>query len=281
MHTLKKAFFTTSIIFSLSVQAQFLPLEITNLTGSYQDPVGSAKADQFNIPSSNSTFQQVNIDIFKGNQSYELSVDGEQYLWQDVPQQLMGLESGQWNDINLLSQNKRIELSIDLFRVQTSSTLSALKRASAFCNLSAQVHKSFTDNLLEACLNSRGRLRVDQFSTNSDKNLGQDQLIFTILDSLQGTTLKNPSTQRDVDEIKLDVASNDFELSLSTKVVFNTTVKVEGKSYFEKDKGQIRLRIDKAKAGFLNVKNKLFEALEDSESDKITVNRPWVTLKIK
>ena len=51
-------------------------------------------------------------------------------------------------------------------------------------------------------------------------------------------------------------------------------IKGNGKTYYENN--QIRIRIDKAKVGFINVRGRLFKELEKLESDKVQVNEPWI-----
>jgi PhoPQ-activated pathogenicity-related protein len=63
---------------------------------------------------------------------------------------------------------------------------------------------------------------------------------------------------------------------------FKNTVWIKGYGalFYDQANNLIKVRIDKAKTGFINVTGKVFAELKAQENDFITVNRPWVEIQL-
>lgn len=70
--------------------------------------------------------------------------------------------------------------------------------------------------------------------------------------------------------------SNTLEFSLKNKV----WIKGNGAIFFDKDTQQVRIRVDKAKTGFLNITGKFFREIKAMENDFLKVERPWITIDL-
>lgn len=267
---------------ALTANADFKNIRVTNFQGTYSSPQGSGSADEFLIPSEqehNSPLYS-EIEIFKGNENFQISIDSQDFLWEDVPSVLLEMQSLNWSDIDFNTASKRVSLEVQSLRGVTDQKTVSLSRANANCSHSGEGHQSFVENLLESCLNGTGRLRVASFNNEDKSSLLNKSELTEFIQALHGLDDKAPSTQQELEDIELDIRNNSFEARLKTKIIFNTTVKAEGKSYFDSDEKVIRLRIDKAKAGFLNVTDKVFEELEKKQGEKLRVERPWVFVSV-
>lgn len=284
MHNIYNAGLATVLLLSsFAIQADFKKVDVTNFNGQYNTPQGSGKADTFSIPIDSSKVDALNvqIEIFKGNENFQISVDENEYLWEDVPSTLLEMESLNWYDIDFNTDTQRVSFNIERLQGITSDKRLNLSKLSSNCQHTRSQLSGFLDNLLESCLNGTARLRINSFQ-NEDKSLFSDNSQLTrFIHILQGLQVKTPEPQQELEDIELDIQNNSFEARLKTKIVFNTTVKAEGKSYYDSDEKVIRLRIDKAKAGFINVKDKIFEELEKNQGPKLRVERPWVYLKVE
>lgn len=271
--------FTTA----LTANADFKNINVMNFKGHYTSPQGSGQALKFSIPKStqSNTPLYSEIKIFKGNDNFQLSVDQQDYLWEDVPEMLLEIQSAKWSDIDFKSAAKKVSLSARSLDGVTQDKEMSLSRATASCTHTGESHTSFLDNLLESCLNGTARVRANSFN-NEDKSGFLDQAALTqFIHVLQGQNDKAPSAQQELKNIKLDVKNNSFEARLKTKVVFNTTIKAKGRSYFDSSEQRVRIRIDKVKAGFLNITDKVFTKLRQMQGPKLKVEHPWVIIQTR
>lgn len=74
------------------------------------------------------------------------------------------------------------------------------------------------------------------------------------------------------------VRNKSFDLKVKADLDVSATVKAEGS--FDYNPQRIRIRIDKVKASFLNITNKVFNELEKIQSQNVVVSRPYVTITL-
>lgn len=119
---------------------------------------------------------------------------------------------------------------------------------------------------LENCL-QKGALRMSQF------NMGSSGLVNQVL----GFMAMNQSTTS-LSNMELDFNRNAFTLEAKAKLSLTVTIKGEGAiEYMEASSPyDLRIRIDKFKASFLNIKDDLFNELKKSEGPNLKVAPPYI-----
>jgi hypothetical protein len=265
-------FFTTPVVAELS------NINIENFRGEFISPSGSGIAQRFEVPNSSQSNQLKNVQILieKTESGYTLRSPDNFYQWEDAPSLLMDLELANWNGITVKSQARRFETSATSLVIQRQKNQLSFRNFLVDCRLSSNAHDDFTKTLLEACLNGQSLAKLRSFQ-KVDKSFEGSSLLNDLLMAVTNVEIA-PLSETTVENIDLKINRQAFEASLSTKVVFNTTVKVNGMVYYENDQNRIRLRLDRARAGFINVLSQVFEQLEKNQSAKLIVQRPWVTI---
>lgn len=258
------------------VLAEFQEINIQKFQGQYRSPSGDGSASVFQLPAQAEYSKNVSLTIEQNETGYILTTPSSQYDWQDVPEILMSVDEVQWNGLNVSGKTQQFMTNFSAITIKRESSDMSLKNFLLDCRLTAQAHEEFIETLLESCLNGQGTARLDEFQKN-DKSLMSNQLLRNFLMAVTPYEIA-PLGDTKVEEINLKVSRQAFEASLKTKVVFNTTVKMSGAVFYEQDKSQIRLRLDKAKAGFINVHSQIFEQLEKNQSETLIVQKPWVTI---
>lgn len=264
-------FFITPPVF-----AEFLQMDIQQFQGQYRAPSGEGSASRFQIPEQLENAQNINLSIEKTETGYTLVTPSSRYDWGDVPDLLMDVNALRWNGVNVSGATKRFMTNFSSLFIERESSHMSLKSFLLDCQMTTQSHEDFVETLLESCINGVGTARLNEFQKN-DKTIEGHQLMMNFLMAITPHEIA-PLSETKIEEINLKINRQSFEASLKTKVVINTTVKMSGAVFYEQDKSQIRLRLDKAKAGFLNVHSQIFEQLEKAQSEKLIVQKPWVTI---
>lgn len=263
----------------LSTQLLASEVRLTQLSGSYQDPSGQARASLVSLPDWGS-FPNLNLEIHKVDEGYLFSAPEVQYVWLDPPSFMNDLISANWEGIQLYKNDSQIELSGQRLETAGADDALNLRNLALRCSLPAHTPDGVQEALLEGCLNRRGDLSAKLFELTSFKTDGPLKLFFqSFSKALLGGPIKPSSTDR-YENVELSINGDNFEGQVTTKVVINATVKMNGKVYYEADQERVRVRIDRARAGFLNVLNMLFDELKAIESEKIRVEKPWITFDL-
>jgi|GEM_PF-5807341 len=270
----------TALVFitAFTAHADFKNIRISNFQGQYLSPQGSGKAEEFTIPTVSNANNPLysEIKIFKGNENFQLSIDQHDFLWEDVPSSLLEMQTLNWSNIDFNTAPKRISLSIQSLQGVSESKKISLSRATASCSHKGETHEDFVDNLLESCLNGSARLRIASFNNEDKSDFLNKSKLTQFIHVLQGINDKAPSVQQELEDVEVNISNHSFEARLKTKVVINATIKAEGRTYFDSEKQIARIRIDKVKASFFNITDKVFEELEKKQGPGLKVDRPWV-----
>jgi len=268
---------------AFTANADFKNIRISNFQGQYLSPEGTGRADYFSIPTVSNLHAPPysEIKIFKGNDNFQLSVNEQDYLWEDAPASLLEMQSLNWSNINFNTVPKKISLSIQSLEGATESKRLSLSRASASCSHTGNSHEGFVEDLLESCLNGKARLRITSFNNEDKSDFFNKSELTKFIHVLQGINDKAPSIQQEIEDVEIDISNHSFEARLKTKVVINATIKAEGKTYFDSDEQVARIRIDKVKASFFNITDKVFEELEKNQGTNLRVERPWVYVSLE
>jgi hypothetical protein len=264
-----------SFLAPLSLLASGLPnLDIQKLEGQYSQGSGTAQALFWQLPERRSV-QNANFTVLKEQDSLVFSGDAGDYTLENLPELILNMNTLNWKAANFKMGPKSINLSLASLtgnsstqNIRTNSlTLSCLGEPSA---------SSLRDAALESCL-KRGSLKANliEFS-NAAKSSSWMKSFFTAV-------LTNEATSKTgLEKLDFSISNGSFNLKLRAKLDISANIKGEGKIELRGAAGsrELRIRIDKVKASFLNVTKKVFEAIEDNPIDGVRVARPYVYLDL-
>ena len=83
-----------------------------------------------------------------------------------------------------------------------------------------------------------------------------------------------------MESVNFKVLNNSFSGSLKIKASVNAKIKLNGGVSYDETTNVVAIRIDKAKAGFFNVKGKLFKEIKKKESEFLKVSSPYIYLHL-
>ncbi|MBT7610385.1 MAG: hypothetical protein HN576_11560 [Bacteriovoracaceae bacterium] len=240
------------ICLSFNVFAAFPEALLEDFTGEYQDPNGSATV--LNVEFGDLVMEDLEFFVEKQGTSLMLEAFGEEIEIEDIPQMIDDLEVLNISNISVLSEAFQAQLTmnhLDASFVTADSTKSYdINTLQVNCNnRSSQDPRTVLQEFLDSCLNEYGKI------------------------TLAGVNLTTDGKETKISGVNVIADGNDLKVSLKAK---GMKVKGTGEVYYEGDR--IRLKITKVKAGIFNLTKKIFKELGKIQSDKIIVNRPWVTL---
>lgn len=247
---MKKGIFICILTLSTQVFAQFPIANIEKFSGNYRDPSGSATASDFLFD--NIDFgQNPTFSVERQAGLINLRTNAQEFTWENPPAMINDLSDLNWDSITLNSTPESFSLEIPSFNGSSVDANFSTTNLSLKCDHAGTNLGDLTSELLDACLNNSSEFYTSYISFSNNK----------------GTSLSG-----------LGLYVNKNYLNFNVKVGVN--VKGNGQIWYDHSKKQIKIRIDRAKAGFINVRGKLFDELRALESEKIRVNEPWVEIDL-
>lgn len=243
-------------------------LTITGFSGQYDAPNGQGSATQFDLPSLES--EAIEILVEGRGEGYVLTTPDGQWEWENPSAWVKGLKSAQWSNVDVVLGDSSQRAAIGSLQGVHEDKSVNVQSLSASCSGAA--------DLIESCLNGQGSIRLG--AVNYVSALRQD----TYRDVLQALAraLEVPAraSELSVQNLKLDVANKKFKGEVSIKASISATVKFEGLISYSTEDKKIAIRLDKAKALFLDVRGKIFDELEKVQSESLEVRRPWIYITL-
>ena len=123
-------------------------------------------------------------------------------------------------------------------------------------------------------LNGEGSVSLSKLVYQSA--LRSDQLSSIIRAIVKALDLSGRGDDTTVESLQLNITNNKFKGSVKVNVGVSATVKFEGLVEYSKAEKKTSIRLDKAKASFLDVRGKIFDELEEAQSESFIVERPWI-----
>lgn len=266
---MKKLIISALALCAVSTSADFNKINISSFTGNYKKPDGSATATELNIPKNMSS--EINIELKGVENGYLLQYGENEYHFENPPAFIDNIESANWRNINYSTISTTMKTSVESFKSDIAGSYTDLRGFSGSCKFNRDHNDQYGLQILDACLtNSSFKISYLQ-----SVKLALMQEIFIEVPGLQGvlsnqTILKNAS---------ISISSNSFSFSGKVDMGMSANVKISGTSELESDR--VKIKIDKAKASFFNIKNKLFDELEKSETEKFRVQNPYIYIYLK
>ncbi len=240
------AFKFTALVLSstlcFNLNADVPSINVTEFKLNYSNPTGTATAKMFKV---NETDYSVNpqFKVELKTPDLILKTPTKQFTLSNLPKNIL-----EWKKIDLEKIDLESNAQLIALHLKNLSYTSGDDKKGAITSLKLRCEGSKKDMLtssLDLCLN---------------------QKLYLSLPSIDGSKLGN---------IVLAVEKNKLVFSLKSGV----TIKGTGAIFYNNAK-LIRIRVDKAKAGALNVIKRVFKEFKKLESDMIKVNRPWVEIAL-
>ena len=231
----------TSIAF-----AQVPTTSVNNFNLSYNDPSGVAGANHLIVPGY-SFENSPNFTVENQSGNFILETANESLTVENVPEQIIELEKLTVENLNLETNSYKIFLSVDKLTGNNLDANIDVRSLSIDCKYK-HLSEDIQDEVLNSCVNNNGRIKIEKFA-NDGKDVVNDA----------------------------DLNFNSNKLNFRVKAAgFN--IKGSGKAYYTQ--GLLRIKIESAKVGILNVKGKMFDELEKVQSPRVRVSNPWIEIDL-
>lgn len=247
---MKKGFFIVILSFCTQTFAQFPISNIENFNGNYADPSGTATASDFFYDTIDFG-KNPNFTVERQAGLINLRTQSEEFTWENPPLFIDELNTLSWQGIHLNSNQNHFSLQVPHFSGNSENASFSTSNLNLNCKHAGNNYGNLTSELLDACLNNNANFNTSSISFSNAR----------------GTTLN---------KLNFDIRQNKLNFSVNVGV----TVKGDGQIWYEHENKVIKIKIDKAKAGFLNVRGKLFSELKALESNKIHVQEPWIEIEL-
>jgi hypothetical protein len=250
---MKKIIMIGLVTCSANVMAEFPIGDISDFTGSYSEPSGSATASKWQYQNLNYK-SPVEVSIEKQAGSMYFSIDNEEFEFDQIPSEIEQLQFIDWDGFNLSSDGKTFELGLGSLLGNSVSTTDShsidLSTLSVKCrNLNSIQERTIAEEFLDSCLNNFGQFKIGSMVTVKD---GKTE------------SISNMNFKADQNKLTFNMKAKGFKL------------KGHGEIYFIDN--SIKIKINKAKAGMFSAKSKLFKEFKKQESEKLIVNKPWIEI---
>jgi hypothetical protein len=260
---------------ALSLATEFPEVQIANFQGHYQGGTGQVSADRFHLPSE-SDWRQVNFLVFKESTQMRFQGPFGDVVWEDVPRFLLDLNEVSWLGAyaNTMTTPNRVRLGFTSFEGRHPQQILSIRQFELSCEAS---QKSLFHSAMESCI-ERGRLSWDHLETSSQSSLKHLKKFLIPL----GFQMQQSQVQ--LEDLNLTIDQGRLNLSVKADLDIRLSLKAEGRVSFSPgataNSGELTLKLDKVKAGFLNVTGRVFSELEKLNHPQLKVARPFIYLTI-
>lgn len=236
------------LMMCISLWASEPMVQIKNFNATYDEPSGLGSVDYLKIKELYNFENKTEFGLEKQASKIILSLPQEDIEIEGIPEFIHTLKYLDVVKLKSLIKENSIDISFDKFSGNTTDMSVGIDQLSLSC---------FNDTIgeslvLDNCINGTSKFEIEYLLYKTEKETKIQNLSFNIKD-------------------------NSFNINLKTK---GQNIKGNGSITFNKREMQIVIKIDKVKAGFISVKGMVFKELKKIESDKVIVDKPWVTINL-
>ena len=265
----KKTILAIAILSSIQAEeAPSLPKGIiNNLNANYVSPRGSGTAKHINLEEFGQ-FDNAKLEVENYNGLLMFSVEDKSF---ELDLSMLGINDADkinLGQLHFTNQGKQIKLSLGSAAANDTEFNLGINGGSINCTRIQEL-TDIKDDLLNACLKN-GNFSINRFNMQS----AGSQFYNILNEAPLGSDIK-------LESIRLNISNNSLRGELKGNVTQDVKVKIEGGSWYNPANNEIKLRIDKAKAGWFNVKKTLFKELSKMQSDTLKVRSPYIYFYLK
>ena len=233
------------LITSITLFAQDFTGDIRNLNVNYSHPSGTASTDYLALDDVLYT-DRTNYEVELQAGSIFLTTPDDMIQIDNLPSSVVDVDNLVITNMNMYS-NSQIHIGATKLKGSDSKTSEDIDGFSITCTKQLS-GSAFNETLLHSCLNVKGSLRVKKY-----KQKGKEQF----------------------SNLKFDTTGSKMKFEIKTSGI---KAKGKGRTYYQNN--MIRIKIEKANVGPINVKKKLFDALKKMRSDTFRVSSPWIEIDV-
>jgi hypothetical protein len=200
------------------------------------------------------------------NENVELSINDNPYVLDGLGGFLKDMKTADVIEFDFENgqKNLRVEASSIIAVSNDRMSLSGVK---GNCHINSNSNASFEKFVINTCT-TNATLNMAEFKQNKASFIEK----VLQMKSKGGTRLSN---------LNLQISNHNLRAKVKVHAQLTVTAKIEGHVEYLGDKNTLALRIDKARASFLNIKKKIFEEVEQMNDPNITVERPYIYFKLE
>ena len=271
---MKYMIFIVGLFFVFSSFAEtFKPMNVENFTGSYDGPFGNANALTWQLPDQ-PDLSNISFQVYKETDQFRLVSQRGEQIFDEVPSFIFDLKKVDWTNFSTLTSGSKGEISLLELKGEDSQQKVSLANLNASCAGSIS-ESDFFKQLLEVCTQD-GDLSFKELST-AELGRGASGWRNFWNQILKGSQKANSNS---VILKNLNVLIKKGKLNLKVKADVDVSVTVKAEGYIEYKNNEIVIRLDKVKASFLTITDKVFDELEKLQTPYVVVKRPFVTISL-
>lgn len=269
-----------SIFFCFGLYAGEQDLHLKNLNGQYRSPSGTGEVSELQLPTRDRFPGPVRIELQKENETFQIQLNGEALPLDNSPEFLLEMRAARVDNFSFTTMGQKVSTTLSQLNYQGQEDKIEVENVRGNCQKSRNASLNLINMLLDSCL-TNGSLRVDSFLVGTlSRSTSARNWMRNFMEMIIPNENKNKADDTIISDVSLDVENHNLSASLKVNIAFNTKIKIIGKSWFQENENQVKLRVDKVKASFLTVTDKFFDEIEKEESESLVVDRPFIYIKL-
>lgn len=282
-------------LFIATAHADFESLQIQNFNADYKSPEGQASATIFDVPPVKKPQSEdedlIQMRFFQRENDYVFEYQGEEFVWKNPPKDIYQVDSFKIEKFNMKSGGNKIELDLEKLDLISQKSQTYLRTLNGNC----QENPGSTlpeEKVLDSCTTNASinfsLLYLKDSSLVEEREVQAPEKLLNLFGLVIKKSLfkQNPISQEAITsttEIKnfaLRVKDHNFNAQMQASIGISAKVTMEGVIEYNTGNKQLKIRLDKAKASFLNIKEKIFSSIEDAKSPQVEVKRPYIYVNL-
>jgi len=264
-----------SLALSAPTYAGFQKSQITNFSGQYVLDRGAGHADTWQRPGE-AQYNDVHFEIYKEEASLRLVHPNGEQVFEEIPEFILGVEKLVLKSIQHSTNSLIVKSSIEAIVGFNPTNHLVIEKAKLECLKDSQMSSEWR-KVLDACTTD-GTVSFSHMLIQ-ETTRGQSPLA-SFLRAILGGINPLATNDTELDNFMLSVNRNKFKIDVKAHLDIKVNLTVDGDIEYMShgEKNVVKIKIDKARAGFFNITDKVFSALEQRQSTRMTVQRPYVYL---
>lgn len=244
-----------------------LPLgNFQNLNANYISPKGSATASNLNLDGFGS-FRNPEMEVVNEDGLLKFQFEDNEF---SVDLSLFAIRDADFVRVQGMSlENSKKEINLDFYEVEGSAVENevAVLDADVSCRR-VSTYTDYADDLLKSCLGN-AKIEVTRFNY-----LSYTQNFSALIGELVSKNIE-------LNNINVVIRNNYLQGNLSSNLTFGVPVSFTGRTNYDSKDKVISLRLDTAKAGFFDIRDKLFLELKRMAPEGVRIHQPYISITLK
>ncbi len=276
MRLVKVGLFIGVSLFTLSSFA-LTSLQLENLEGSFQSDQGRGQLRLLKIDNE-PEYRNLSFKLIKESDQFRLQTQEREFLWEQAPNFLLELSQAKWRGVSAIYGSNSALVRVQSLAGENTSQALVLSQLEANCHGQSSGQDSLL-RLIEMCT-QKGKLSFNEISLR-EKFTFVKQLLTPLI---KGLGLKSDifSDKTKIEDLILTINGGKFDFKLKADVNIRVNIKGNGRLSFSQTQNgsQFKIRLDRVKASFLTVTDKVFDEIEKLNQPQVSVQRPFIIVDI-